>query len=356
MKNNKLQGISFFEKYLTIWVAICMIVGVGIGVYLPQIPRFLSQFEYYKVSVPVAILIWLMIYPMMLKVDFKSVKKVGENPKGLIITWVTNWLIKPFTMFAIAYAFFNIFYKGMIDSETAKQYLAGAVLLGAAPCTAMVFVWSHLTKGNPAYTLVQVATNDLIILVAFVPIVALLLGVSDILVPWNTLFLSVVLFVVIPLAAGVISRNVITKNKGLEYFEKVYIPKFSNVTIIGLLLTLIIIFSFQGQIIINNPYNILLIAVPLIIQTFLIFFIAYLWAKAWKLPHNVAAPAGMIGASNFFELAVAVAISVFGLTSGAAVATVVGVLVEVPVMLILVKIANNTRHWFGKGTANVKEA
>ena len=356
MKNNKLQGISFFEKYLTIWVAICMVVGVAIGVYIPQIPKFLSQFEYYKVSVPVAILIWLMIYPMMLKVDFKSVKKVGENPKGLIITWVTNWLIKPFTMFAIAYVFFNVFYRGIIDSETAKQYLAGAVLLGAAPCTAMVFVWSHLTKGNPAYTLVQVATNDLIILVAFVPIVALLLGVSDIFVPWNTLFLSVVLFVVIPLAAGVISRNFITKNKGLEYFEKVYIPKFSNVTIIGLLLTLIIIFSFQGQIIINNPYNILLIAVPLIIQTFLIFFIAYLWAKAWKLPHNVAAPAGMIGASNFFELAVAVAISVFGLTSGAAVATVVGVLVEVPVMLILVKIANSTRHWFGKGTVNVKEA
>ena len=356
MKNNKLQGISFFEKYLTIWVAICMVVGVAIGVYIPQIPKFLSQFEYYKVSVPVAILIWLMIYPMMLKVDFKSVKKVGENPKGLIITWVTNWLIKPFTMFAIAYVFFNVFYRGIIDSETAKQYLAGAVLLGAAPCTAMVFVWSHLTKGNPAYTLVQVATNDLIILVAFVPIVALLLGVSDIFVPWNTLFLSVVLFVVIPLAAGVISRNFITKNKGLEYFEKVYIPKFSNVTIIGLLLTLIIIFSFQGQIIIDNPYNILLIAVPLIIQTFLIFFIAYLWAKAWKLPHNVAAPAGMIGASNFFELAVAVAISVFGLTSGAAVATVVGVLVEVPVMLILVKIANSTRHWFGKGTVNVKEA
>jgi ACR3 family arsenite transporter len=332
-----------------------MIVGVAIGVYLPQIPKFLSNFEYYKVSVPVAILIWLMIYPMMLKVDFKSVKKVGENPKGLIVTWVTNWLIKPFTMFAIAYVFFNIFYRGMIDSDTAKQYLAGAVLLGAAPCTAMVFVWSHLTKGNPAYTLVQVATNDLIILVAFVPIVALLLGVSDILVPWNTLFLSVVLFVVIPLAAGVISRNVITKNKGLEYFEKVYIPKFSNVTIIGLLLTLIIIFSFQGQIIIDNPLNILLIAVPLIIQTFLIFFIAYFWSKAWKLPHNVAAPAGMIGASNFFELAVAVAISVFGLTSGAAVATVVGVLVEVPVMLILVKIANNTRHWFDNGSSRLKE-
>lgn len=346
MSKEKLAGISFFEKYLTIWVALCMAIGVAIGVYLPGVPEFLSQFEYYSVSIPVAILIWLMIYPMMLKVDFKSVKKVGENPKGLIVTWVTNWLIKPFSMFAIAYLFFNVIYSNTIDPEMAKQYLAGAVLLGAAPCTAMVFVWSHLTKGNPAYTLVQVATNDLIILVAFVPIVALLLGVSDILVPWGTLFLSVVLFVVIPLAAGVISRTVITKNKGLEYFEKVYIPKFNNVTIGGLLLTLIIIFSFQGQIIIENPINILLIAIPLIIQTFLIFFIAYMWAKAWKLPHNVAAPAGMIGASNFFELAVAVAISVFGLTSGAAVATVVGVLVEVPVMLILVKIANNTRGWF----------
>lgn len=346
MSKQELTGISFFEKYLTVWVALCMAIGVAIGVYLPGIPEFLSRFEYYSVSIPVAILIWLMIYPMMLKVDFKSVKKVGENPKGLIVTWTTNWLIKPFSMFAIAYLFFNVIYGNMIEPEMAKQYLAGAVLLGAAPCTAMVFVWSHLTKGNPAYTLVQVATNDLIILVAFVPIVALLLGVSDILVPWGTLFLSVVLFVVIPLAAGVISRTVITKNRGLEYFEKVYIPKFSNVTIGGLLLTLIIIFSFQGQIIIENPLNILLIAIPLIIQTFLIFFIAYMWAKVWKLPHNVAAPAGMIGASNFFELAVAVAISVFGLTSGAAVATVVGVLVEVPVMLILVRIANNTRGWF----------
>jgi len=346
MTKQDLSGISFFEKYLTVWVALCMAVGVAIGVYLPGIPEFLSRFEYYSVSIPVAILIWLMIYPMMLKVDFKSVKQVGENPKGLIVTWVTNWLIKPFSMFAIAYLFFNVFYSNLIDGEMAKQYLAGAVLLGAAPCTAMVFVWSHLTKGNPAYTLVQVATNDLIILVAFVPIVALLLGVSDIIVPWGTLFLSVVLFVVIPLVAGVVSRTVITRNKGLEYFEKVYIPKFNNVTIGGLLLTLIIIFSFQGQIIIENPINILLIAIPLIIQTFLIFFIAYMWAKAWKLPHNVAAPAGMIGASNFFELAVAVAISVFGLTSGAAVATVVGVLVEVPVMLLLVKIANNTRGWF----------
>lgn len=342
------SGIGFFERYLTLWVGICMVIGVLIGVYFPGIPKFLSNFEYANVSVPVAILIWLMIYPMMLKVDFNSIKKVGQNPKGLIVTWVSNWLIKPFTMYAIALFFFNVVFKNYISPGLAKEYLAGAVLLGAAPCTAMVFVWSHLTKGDPAYTLVQVATNDLIILVGYVPIVAFLLGMSNISIPWGTLFLSVVLFVVIPLTAGVISRTVITKNKGLEYFEKNFIPRFSNVTIIGLLLTLIIIFSFQGQIIVDNPLNILLIAIPLIIQTFLIFFIAYLWARAWKLPHNIAAPAGMIGSSNFFELAVAVAISIFGLGSGAALATVVGVLVEVPVMLQLVKIANNTRDWFPK--------
>lgn len=345
-KENLQSGISFFERYLTIWVAICMVIGVLIGVYLPGIPAFLSNFEYAKVSIPVAILIWLMIYPMMLKVDFHSIKKVGENPKGLIITWISNWLIKPFTMYALAVFFFNVVFKNFIPETLAKEYLAGAVLLGAAPCTAMVFVWSHLTKGDPAYTLVQVATNDLIILVGFVPIVAFLLGMSNISIPWDTLFLSVVLFVVIPLVAGWVSRTVITKRRGLEYFEKTFIPKFSNVTIVGLLLTLIIIFSFQGQIIVDNPLNIVLIAVPLIIQTFLIFFVAYLWAKAWKLPHDIAAPAGMIGASNFFELAVAVAISLFGLKSGAAIATVVGVLVEVPVMLTLVRIANNTRGWF----------
>ncbi len=347
-KGKLTPGISFFEKYLTVWVLLCMIIGILIGVYIPAVPEFLNKFEYYKVSVPTAILIWLMIYPMMLKVDFYSVKKVGDNPKGLIVTWVTNWLIKPFTMYGLAYFFFYIVFKNFISPDLAKDYLAGAVLLGAAPCTAMVFVWSHLTKGNPAYTLVQVATNDLIILVAFVPIVGFLLGISGFTIPWGTLFLSVVLFVVVPLAAGIISRNIITKNKGLEYFENVYIPKFSNVTTIGLLLTLIMIFSFQGQTIIANPLDIVLIAIPLSIQTFFIFFIAYLWSKAWKLPYDVAAPAGMIGASNFFELAVAVAISLFGLDSGAALATVVGVLTEVPIMLTLVKIANNTKHWFPK--------
>jgi ACR3 family arsenite transporter len=340
------SSISFFEKYLSIWVALCMVLGVIIGIYIPAIPKFLGNFEYANVSVPVAILIWLMIYPMMLKVDFNSIKKVGENPKGLIITWVLNWLIKPFTMYAIALFFFTVVYKNFIPTHLTKDYLAGAVILGAAPCTAMVFVWSHLTKGNAAYTLVQVATNDLIILVAFVPIVAFLLGISNIFIPWTTLFLSVILFVVIPLISGWLSRNFITKSRGLDYFEKTFVPKFNNVTIIGLLLTLIIIFSFQGKIIVEKPFNIVLIAIPLVIQTFLIFFMGYLWAKAWKLPHNIAAPAAMIGASNFFELAVAVAISLFGLDSGATLVTVVGVLVEVPLMLSLVKIANNTKSWF----------
>ncbi len=345
-KKKNSSGIGYFERYLTLWVLLCMSAGIAIGVYLPQIPEFLAKFEYANVSIPVAFLIWLMIYPMMLKVDFQSIGQVGQNPRGLMITWVTNWLIKPFSMYAIASIFFFIFYQNILEKGVAREYLAGAVLLGAAPCTAMVFVWSHLTKGNPAYTLVQVATNDLIILLAFVPIVGLLLGISGISIPWITLFLSVVLFVVIPLGAGWISRVLITRSHGLDYFEMVFIPKFSNVTISGLLLTLIIIFSFQGQTIIENPLNIVLIAIPLIIQTFFIFFIAYLWAKAWKLPHDIASPAGMIGASNFFELAVAVAISLFGLQSGATIATVVGVLVEVPVMLTLVKISNRTRGWF----------
>ncbi|WP_291565675.1 MULTISPECIES: ACR3 family arsenite efflux transporter [unclassified Clostridium] len=348
MSKEKASGIGFFERYLTIWVIACMVLGVLIGKFIPAIPDFLNKFEYANVSIPIAILIWLMIYPMMMKVDFQSIKNVRKNPKGLFVTWVTNWLIKPFTMFGIASLFFYVIFKGLIPANLAKDYLAGAVLLGAAPCTAMVFVWSHLTKGDPAYTVVQVATNDLIILIAFIPIVKFLLGISDISVPWNTLILSVVLFVVIPLLGGILTRIFITKNKGKEYFEKEFIPKFNNITVIGLLLTLIIIFSFQGDVIIENPLHIILIAIPLIIQTFLIFFIAYIASRILKLPHNVAAPAGMIGASNFFELSVAVAIALFGTTSPVALATIVGVLVEVPVMLILVKIANNTTEWFPK--------
>lgn len=345
-EKNKSKGLGVFEKYLTLWVAICIVVGIAVGQLLPIIPETLNKFEYYNVSIPVAILIWLMIYPMMLKIDFSSIVNATKKPKGLIVTCTTNWLIKPFTMYAIASFFFFVVFKGIIAPDLAKEYLAGAVLLGAAPCTAMVFVWSHLTKGDPAYTLIQVAVNDLIILVLFAPIVALLLGVSNVSIPIETLILSTVLFVVIPLVLGYVTRTIIIKKKGLDYFQNTFLKKFDNITIIGLLLTLIILFSFQGNTILNNPFDIVLIAVPLIIQTFLIFGIAYVWAKAWKLPHSIAAPAGMIGASNFFELAVAVAISLFGLQSGAALATVVGVLVEVPVMLALVKIANKTRVWF----------
>ncbi|HPS55335.1 MAG TPA: ACR3 family arsenite efflux transporter [Sedimentisphaerales bacterium] len=352
MKNNlaaEKKGLNVFEKYLTVWVLLCMITGVLIGKFMPTIPEVLGKFEYAKVSIPIAILIWLMIYPMMMKVDFASIKNVGKNPKGLFVTWVANWLIKPFTMFGIAYFFFFVVFKAIIPTELAKDYLAGAILLGAAPCTAMVFVWSYLTKGDPAYTVVQVATNDLIILIAFTPIVAFLLGIGGITIPWDTLLLSVILFVVVPLTGGVLTRMHVIKIKGEEYFNTTFISKFNNVTIIGLLLTLVLIFSFQGDVIVKNPLHILLIAIPLTIQTYLIFFISYLPCIKLKLCHNIAAPAGMIGASNFFELSVAVAISLFGASSPAVLATVAGVLVEVPVMLTLVKIANRTTSWFPAG-------
>ncbi len=352
MTSEKQKDMGLFQRYLSLWVALCMVVGVLIGKYLPAIPQFLNQFEYANVSIPIAILIWLMIYPMMLKVDFQSIRDVGKNPKGLFVTWVTNWLIKPFTMFGIAWFFFYVVFKPLIPADLARDYLSGAILLGAAPCTAMVFVWSHLTKGNPAYTVVQVATNDLIILLAFTPIVALLLGIGGVTIPWDTLILSVVLFVVIPLAGGILTRTRMIQTKGEEYFTKKFLPKWDNVTIVGLLLTLVIIFSFQGNVILENPLHILLIAVPLTLQTFLIFFVAYLTSKTLKLPHEIAAPAGMIGASNFFELAVAVAIALFGAKSPVALATIVGVLVEVPVMLTLVKIANRTTHWFPARQSN----
>lgn len=301
----KKYGLGVFEKYLTLWVAACIIAGIAIGKYLPAFPAALDKLEYANVSLPVAVLIWLMIYPMMLKIDFQSIKNVGKNPKGLVVTCVSNWLIKPFTMFGIAWLFLMFVFGKFIPSDLANQYLAGCVLLGAAPCTAMVFVWSYLTKGDAAYTLVQVAVNDLILLVA-----------------------------------GILFRCLIIAKKGKEYFYNVFIHQFDKITPVGLLLTLIILFSFQGEIIVANPFHIMMIAVPLIAQTFLIFFLAFGWAKKWELPQSVSAPAGLIGASNFFELAVAVAISLFGLNSGASLATVVGVLVEVPVMLVLVKIAN----------------
>lgn len=349
--NNKVKAskeMDFFGRYLTVWVALCIVAGLLIGRYLPAIPETLSKFEYKHVSLPVAILIWLMIYPMMLKVDFKSIVGATKKPKGLFLTCTANWLIKPFTMYLIAAFFFKVVFKSWISVDLGKEYLAGAILLGAAPCTAMVFVWSHLTKGDGAYTLVQVAVNDLILLIAFTPIVAFLLGISDVLVPYDTLFLSVFLFVVVPLFAGYVSRTSIIKNKGEKYFNEVFLKKFDGITIAGLLVTLVLIFSFQGNIILNNPIHIALISVPLIIQTFFIFIITYGGAKALRLPHNIAAPGAMIGASNFFELAVAVAISLFGLQSGATLTTVVGVLVEVPLMLILVNIANNTKSWFAE--------
>lgn len=302
----------------------CMIVGVLIGKFIPQVPSFLGNFEFYNVSIPTTILLWIMIYPMMLKIDFKSIKNISKNPKGLFIIWFVNWIVKPFTMYLIASLFFFVIYKGFINQEIASEYLAGAVLLGAAPCTAMVFVWSKLTNGDSAYTLVQVASNDLIILVAYIPIVSFLLKMGDINIPWGTLFLSIILFILVPLAISMITRSTIIKNKGEDYLNQRFIPAFDRYTMIGLLLTLVIIFSFQGNKIIDQPLNIVLIAIPLILQTLLIFAIVFSMAYLAKLPYSISAPCGMIGASNFFELAVAVAISLFGLSSGATLTTVVG--------------------------------
>jgi len=348
IKQTEDQGLNVFEKYLTVWVALCIVAGVLIGRFWPAFPNTLSQWEYAQVSIPVAILIWFMIYPMMVEINFDSIIEAGKRPKGLTVTLVTNWIIKPFTMFFFAWLFIQVIFKNFIPADLGVQYVAGAILLGSAPCTAMVFVWSYLTDGDPAYTLIQVSVNDLVLIFAYAPLVMFLLGLNELVVPWNTILLSVLLYIVVPLAAGYFSRRYLIRNKGIEWFENVFLEKLSNFTIIGLLATLIILFSFQGDVIVNNPIHILLIAIPLIIQTFFIFTIAYGWAKLWKIEHSVAAPAAMIGASNFFELAVATAISIFGIGSGAALATVVGVLVEVPVMLGLVKIANNTRHWFPK--------
>jgi ACR3 family arsenite transporter len=338
--------MGLFERFLTLWVALAIVAGVLIGHFAPAIPETLSRFEVAQVSIPVAVLIWAMIFPMMVQVDFTSVVGVRRQPKGLIITTAVNWLIKPFTMFAIAWFFFTVVFAPLIPANRANEYLAGAILLGAAPCTAMVFVWSYLTRGDAAYTLVQVALNDLIMLFAFAPIVVFLLGVSNIQVPWDTVILSVVLYIVIPLGAGYLTRQAVIKRRGIEWFSNVFMKRLAPITPIGLIITLVLLFAFQGNVIIANPLHIVLIAIPLILQTVLIFFIAYGWAKAWKVPHCVAAPAGMIGASNFFELAVAVAIALFGLQSGAALVTVVGVLVEVPVMLALVRFANATRGHF----------
>ena len=332
--------MGIFERYLSLWVGLCIVAGVILGNLYPSTFALIAGWEYAHVNLLVAVLIWLMIYPMMIQVDFSAIKDVGKKPKGLALTLTINWLVKPFTMAAIGWLFFKVFFASWVDPQTANEYIAGMILLGVAPCTAMVFVWSQLTQGDPNYTLVQVSVNDIIMIFAFAPITAFLLGVTDITVPWETLLLSVGLYVVLPLLAGYLTRRF------LHNQVSVLVQRLKPLSVMGLLATVVLLFGFQAQTIIANPESIVMIAIPLLIQTYGIFFIAYLAAKRMQLPHNVAAPAAMIGTSNFFELAVAVAISLFGLHSGAALATVVGVLVEVPVMLSLVKFANNTRHWF----------
>jgi arsenite transporter len=338
--------LGVFGRYLTLWVALAILMGVAVGQWLPGVPDTLSRYEYANVSVPVAILIWAMIFPMMVQIDFGSIVGVGREPKGLVVTTITNWLIKPFTMFVIAWFFLLVVFAPFIEEALAREYLAGAILLGAAPCTAMVFVWSLLTRGDPAYTLVQVSLNDLIMLVAFAPIVVFLLGVSDITVPWDTVALSVVLYIVIPLTAGYATRLMLLRRKGPVWFDQAFLPRIGVVTPAGLILTLVLLFAFQGEVILDNPFHIALIAVPLSIQTVVVFALAYRWMRAWNIRHEVSAPGALIAASNFFELAVAAAVALFGLQSGAALATVVGVLVEVPLMLALVRFANRTRHRF----------
>jgi len=346
-------GIGFFEKWLSVWVALCIVAGIALGTLLPGVFGVLAGLEYASVNLVVAVLIWAMVFPMMVNVDFASLRHIGDRPKGLVLTLVVNWLVKPFTMAALGVLFFEYIFAPWIEPGDAQQYIAGLILLGAAPCTAMVFVWSQMTRGDATYTLVQVSVNDVIMIFAFAPIVALLLGVTDIVVPWATLILSTVLYVVIPLVAGAITRGWLVGRAGgggdAEAAVSAFTGRLKPVSVIGLLATVVLLFGFQGSVILSNPMLIVLIAVPLVLQSYGIFAITYAAAKAWKVPFNVAAPCALIGTSNFFELAVAVAISLFGLNSGAALATVVGVLVEVPVMLSLVAFANRTQHWFPKG-------
>ena len=337
--------MGLFERYLSLWVALCIASGVILGVAIPELFEAIAAIEYARVNLVVAVFIWVMIYPMMVNVDFASLKDVGKKPKGLCITLVVNWLIKPFSMAALAVLFFDYVFAGIVAPETAKEYIAGMILLGVAPCTAMVFVWSQLVRGDANYTLVQVSINDIIMVFAFAPIAAFLLGVTNIVVPWETLLLSVVLYVVIPLAAGYVTRRLLDSSGNHERIAD-FTGKVKPFSVMGLLATVVLLFGFQAQTIIDRPLVIALIAVPLLIQSYGIFAIAYLWAYIWRVPFSTAAPAALIGTSNFFELAVAVAISLFGLNSGAALATVVGVLVEVPVMLSLVAFANRTRAHF----------
>ncbi len=338
-------GLGRFERWLSVWVALAIGAGLLLGNLFPGLFTALAALEVAHVNLPVAVLIWAMVYPMMVGVDFGALARIGERPKGLVVTLTVNWLIKPFTMAALGVLFFNHVFAGLIPPDDAQAYLAGVILLGAAPCTAMVFVWSNLTRGDPTYTLVQVSVNDVVMIFAFAPIVAFLLGVTDIAVPWNTLLLSVLLYVALPLIAGYLTRRKLVARGG-EPAVAAFKARVQPFSIAGLLVTVVLLFGFQGEVILESPLIIALIAVPLLIQTYGIFFLAYGWARAWRIPFDIAAPCALIGTSNFFELAVAVAISLFGLGSGAALATVVGVLVEVPVMLSLVAFANRTRHWF----------
>ncbi|WP_297834190.1 ACR3 family arsenite efflux transporter [uncultured Roseibium sp.] len=337
--------MGLFERFLSLWVALCIAAGVGLGALFPGVFEAIASLEYASVNLVVAVLIWVMIYPMMVNVDFASLKDVGRKPKGLCITIVVNWLVKPFTMAALGILFFEHVFAGLVDPQTAKEYIAGMILLGVAPCTAMVFVWSQLVRGDANYTLVQVSINDIIMVFAFAPIAALLLGVTDIVVPWQTLLLSVILYVIIPLVAGYFTRKALDGSGSDERIAE-FTAKVKPFSVMGLLATVVLLFGFQAQTILEKPLVIVLIAVPLLIQSYGIFFVAYAWGYLWRVPFNTAAPAALIGTSNFFELAVAVAISLFGLNSGAALATVVGVLVEVPVMLSLVAFANRTRSHF----------
>ena len=337
--------MGIFERYLSVWVGLSIVLGVVLGLWQPNVFQMIADFEIAHVNIIVAVFIWVMIYPMMVQIDFSAIKDVGKNPKGLVLTIVINWLIKPFTMAGLGWLFFNFIFADLVDPASAQEYIAGMILLGVAPCTAMVFVWSQLTKGDPNYTLVQVSVNDVIMIFAFAPITAFLLGVSDIQVPWETLLISVVLYVLLPLIAGVVTRKILNKGHG-EVELNAFLSTLKPWSVIGLLGTVVLLFGFQANTILSEPEIIGLIAIPLMIQTYGIFVIAYLAAKWMKLPHNIAAPASLIGTSNFFEMAVAVAISLFGLHSGAALATVVGVLVEVPVMLSLVYFVNKTQHWF----------
>ncbi|RZV55691.1 MAG: ACR3 family arsenite efflux transporter [Pseudomonadales bacterium] len=345
MTSEKDSPMGLFERFLSVWVALCISAGVGLGIAMPDLFQTIAAIEYANVNLVVAVFIWVMIYPMMVNVDFTSIKDVGKKPKGLCITLVVNWLIKPFTMAALGILFFEYVFAGFVEPETAKEYIAGMILLGVAPCTAMVFVWSQLVRGDANYTLVQVSINDIIMVFAFAPIAAFLLGVTNIVVPWETLVLSVVLYVVIPLAAGYITRKLLDDSGNQEGIAR-FTGKIKPISVMGLLATVVLLFGFQAQTIIDKPMVIALIAIPLLIQSYGIFIVAFGWAYLWRVPFATAAPAALIGTSNFFELAVAVAISLFGLNSGAALATVVGVLVEVPVMLSLVGIANRTRGWF----------